>query len=65
MKTIEKSVLIWFSAQEMFNLVVDVRSYPAFLPWCDKTEVLEETPDRMTARIAHGSRWLAQKLYHP
>jgi ribosome-associated toxin RatA of RatAB toxin-antitoxin module len=51
MKTIEKSVLIWFSAQEMFNLVVDVRSYPAFLPWCDNTEVLEETPDGMTARI--------------
>jgi ribosome-associated toxin RatA of RatAB toxin-antitoxin module len=51
MKTIEKSVLIWFSAQEMFNLVVDVRSYPRFLPWCDKTEILDETPDAMTARI--------------
>jgi len=51
MKTIEKSVLIWFSAQEMFNLVVDVDSYPAFLPWCDKTEILEQTPDAMTARI--------------
>ncbi len=51
MKTIEKSVLIWFSAQEMFNLVVDVRRYPEFLPWCDATEVLDETPDTMTARI--------------
>lgn len=51
MKTIEKSVLIWFSSQEMFNLVVDVRSYPAFLPWCELTEVLEETPDTMVARI--------------
>lgn len=51
MKTIEKSVLIWFSAQEMFNLVVDVRSYPDFLPWCESTDVLEETPDIMVARI--------------
>lgn len=51
MKTIEKSVLIWFSAQEMFNLVVDVRSYPDFLPWCESTEVLEEAPDSMVARI--------------
>jgi ribosome-associated toxin RatA of RatAB toxin-antitoxin module len=51
MKTIEKSVLIWFSAEEMFNLVVDVDSYPAFLPWCDKTEILEQTPDAMIARI--------------
>jgi len=51
MKTIEKSVLIWFSAEEMFNLVVDVNSYPAFLPWCDKTDILVQTPDAMTARI--------------
>jgi len=51
MKTIEKSVLIWFSAQEMFNLVVDVPSYPDFLPWCESTDVLEETPDSMVARI--------------
>lgn len=51
MKTIEKSVLIWFSAEEMFNLVVDVGNYPAFLPWCDKTEILEQTSDAMTARI--------------
>ena len=51
MKTIEKSVLIWFSAEEMFNLVVDVDSYPSFLPWCDKTEILEQTPDAMIARI--------------
>ena len=51
MKTIEKSVIIWFSAQEMFNLVVDVKSYPRFLPWCDKTDILNETPDSMTARI--------------
>ncbi|NDG16023.1 MAG: ubiquinone-binding protein, partial [Betaproteobacteria bacterium] len=36
MKTIEKSVLIWFSAREMFDLIVDVPSYPQFLPWCDK-----------------------------
>ena len=51
MKTIEKSVLIWFSAREMFDLIVDVPSYPQFLPWCDQAEILTHTDDGMTARI--------------
>lgn len=51
MKTVEKSVLIWFTAQEMFDLVVDVASYPAFLPWCDQTQIVATTDNGMTARI--------------
>jgi len=51
MKTVEKSVLIWFTAQEMFDLVVDVASYPQFLPWCDQTEILYRHEQGMTARI--------------
>jgi ribosome-associated toxin RatA of RatAB toxin-antitoxin module len=51
MKTVEKSVLIWFTAQEMFDLVVDVASYPQFLPWCDQTQITKLEEDGMTARI--------------
>lgn len=51
MKSVHKSVLIWYSAQEMFTLVADVAKYPQFLPWCDHTRVLTEQPDGMTAEI--------------
>jgi ribosome-associated toxin RatA of RatAB toxin-antitoxin module len=51
MKTVEKSVLIWFTAQEMFDLVVDVASYPQFLPWCDQTQILNLEEQGMTARM--------------
>jgi len=51
MKTVHKSVLIWYSADEMFSLVVDVASYPQFLPWCDRATVLAEDELRMTAEI--------------
>ena len=51
MKTVEKSVLICFTAQEMFDLVVDVASYPQFLPWCDQTQIVESHENGMTARI--------------
>ena len=51
LKTVHQSVLLWYSAQEMFDLVVDVPRYPEFLPWCDQTEVIQTLPDGMIARI--------------
>jgi ribosome-associated toxin RatA of RatAB toxin-antitoxin module len=51
MKTVHKSVLIWYSAQEMFALVVDVASYPQFLPWCDRAAVLAQDDRGMKAEI--------------
>lgn len=51
MKTVHKSVLIWFSAEEMFSLVTDVPRYPQFLPWCDQASVLSQDADVMTARV--------------
>ncbi|MCX7258025.1 MAG: ubiquinone-binding protein, partial [Polaromonas sp.] len=47
MKTVHKSVLIWYSAAEMFALVTDVARYPQFLPWCDQASVHDETPEGM------------------
>jgi ribosome-associated toxin RatA of RatAB toxin-antitoxin module len=54
MKSVHKSVLIWYSAEEMFNLVTDVGKYDQFLPWCDHAKVITATPDTMQA----ASRWL-------
>jgi ribosome-associated toxin RatA of RatAB toxin-antitoxin module len=51
MKTVHKSVLIWYSAQEMFALVTDVASYPEFLPWCDRAAVLGEDEQGMDAEV--------------
>lgn len=55
MKTVHKSVLIWYSAQEMFDLVTDVDRYPEFLPWCDHASVVPEgTGMRADIGIAFG-----------
>lgn len=51
MKTVHKSVLIWYSAAEMFALVTDVASYPAFLPWCDRASVQDQHVDGVTAKV--------------
>ncbi len=44
MKTVHKSVLIWYSAEEMFDLVTDIARYPEFLPWCDRASVEPDEP---------------------
>jgi ribosome-associated toxin RatA of RatAB toxin-antitoxin module len=51
MKHVKKSVLIWHSPHEMYALVTGVSDYPKFLPWCDRAEVVEHTPDGMVARL--------------
>lgn len=51
MKTVEKSVLIWYSPEEMYALVTDVAAYPRFLPWCDHADVKAQDETGMTAEI--------------
>jgi ribosome-associated toxin RatA of RatAB toxin-antitoxin module len=51
MPTIEKSVLVRHSAQQMFALVADIPSYPQFLPWCGGSRVISAEGSRVTAEI--------------
>ncbi|MFA7269601.1 MAG: type II toxin-antitoxin system RatA family toxin [Sterolibacterium sp.] len=51
MTVIEKSVLIDYTASQMFELVDRVEDYPLFLPWCSATELLERTENKTAGRI--------------
>jgi ribosome-associated toxin RatA of RatAB toxin-antitoxin module len=51
MKNVHKSVLIWYTAEEMFALVTDVARYPEFLPWCDHASVVAQDDAGMTAEV--------------
>lgn len=51
MKHVKKSVLLWYSPHEMYELVTAVNDYPKFLPWCVRAEVLGHTDSTMTARL--------------
>ncbi len=51
MKHVKKSVLLWYSASEMYSLVTAIEAYPGFLPWCDKSELLTQDAHGMTARL--------------
>lgn len=51
MKHVQKSVLLPYSAYEMYQLVTDVPAYPQFLPWCPKAEILQTFDDGVLARV--------------
>ena len=62
MKTVHKSVLIWYSAAEMFALVTDIVSYPQFLPWCDQSAILAQDEHGMTAKVGLSMAGLSQSF---
>lgn len=62
MKSVHKSVLIWYSAAEMYALVTDVARYPEFLPWCSHARVLAETDTGMTAEVGMSFNGVRQNF---
>lgn len=59
MRSVHKSVLVPYSAPQMFALVERVEDYPKFLPWCGGTQILQRAGDQALVRIDidyHGVR---------
>ena len=51
MTTINRSALVPYTREEMYELVFDVESYPHFMPWCSSSEVLSRDEDEIRATI--------------
>lgn len=52
MRQVERSALVPFSADAMFDLVADVESYPQFVPGCTGTQVHSHDEEWLVASIA-------------
>jgi coenzyme Q-binding protein COQ10 len=51
MTSISRTALLPYSAEEMYDLVADVESYPQFLPWCGGTRVIARDCQQVVASI--------------
>lgn len=51
MRKVNRSALVPYSADQMFNLVDDVESYPSFLPWCNDATVHSRDEDTVEATL--------------
>ena len=58
----EKSVLVEYSAAQMYALVADVPRYPKFLPWCGGAQILSRDGDVVHAAISIDFRGIRQKF---
>lgn len=59
MAVVHKSVLLAYSAQQMYELVAAIEEYPKFLPWCGGVDIRERSENAVTASLGihyHGVR---------
>ena len=62
MHTVERTVLVPYSAAQMFELVADVEKYPEFMPWCGGAEVQQRDEHGMQASITIALAGLRQRF---
>ena len=51
MPRLQRSALVPHSADDMFDLVIDVAAYPQFLPWCSWARVSEQSDTHQVAAV--------------
>lgn len=51
MPDIKKVKVVPYSPKQMYALVNDIKSYPEFVPWCHKSELLSENEDELRAKL--------------
>ena len=59
---IQRSALLPYPAQALYDLVNDVARYPEFLPWCSNAEVMESTPQQMRAALTVAKGGVSQRF---
>lgn len=62
MPQVHKSVLIWYSPQEIYDLVTDVAAYPEFLPWCGGASVEPLDGDTVRATVVIDFKGIRQSF---
>ncbi len=62
MVTISKSALVEYSAQQMFDLINDIESYPSFMSGCLAAEILNQSDNVIEARLTLGKSGFQQSF---
>ena len=49
MKNSQREEIVFHSAKKLFNIVIDIESYPDYIPWCTKMVVNEKKNNEIYA----------------
>ena len=62
MKRIVRSAIVECGADDFYDLVAAIESYPEFLPWCVAAEIHETAPGRTVATLALAAKGLRYSI---
>ena len=62
MPVVERSALVDYSPQQMFDLVNDIEAYPAFMTGCIAANILSATAEVVEARLTLGLSGIQQSF---
>lgn len=62
MAIVEKTMLVAYSAEQMYDLVDKVEDYPKFLPWCGGSSVVVQSGDTVHATVHIDYHHLKQQF---
>ncbi len=62
MPQIERSALVFYSAQQMFELVNNVPDYPNFLPGCTAAAIVSQSDTDMVAKLHVSKAGIGQSF---
>jgi len=62
MSKVEKTALVGYSAECMYELVADVDRYHEFLPWCKTSQLLSRDDDNLCGQIEVAKAGVVQKF---
>ena len=62
MPVVEQTRVVPFRAEQMFDLVTDVKHYPEFLPWCVAARIREQSDAHMIADLVIGFQVIRERF---
>lgn len=62
MPYITKSLLVPFSAQQMYSLINDIEAYPDYLPWCKAATIHTRAETQLEATLCIGKGLVKQTI---
>lgn len=62
MPTHQEKKVLPYTAEQIFDLVMDIETYPKFLPWCVGARILKKEDNKTWADLVIGYKMIREKF---
>ncbi len=61
-RTLQRSALVNYDAEKMFDLVNDIEAYPSFMPGCARAKIIEKKDCELVAKLTLAKSGIEQSF---